>query len=217
MNSEKRTREAGEAFARDTKDHEMAVLHDDGLYRHLRFTRMTEQEDETRKPSPYWFELVTWPGCLAVNGDMGSYVFSRLPDMFEFFRGHEPNQSYWAEKLCGVRQVREYDEEHFRQHILDDVKDAVEAGTAPDGLSEAVREQVLDADGTTWEQGARRILDDFAYLPPDAEPGAEPWRFTGAWKWDLSEYTHQFLWCCCAIPWGIGVYDLARAAKAVAA
>ena len=54
--------EAAEAFARDTADHQMTVLHDDGLYRHLRFIRMAEQEDGTRKPTSfYWyFESPRW-------------------------------------------------------------------------------------------------------------------------------------------------------------
>src|SRR5690606_1795679 len=76
--------------------HEMTVLLDDGLYRHLRFAR----------PDSYCmsFSLVTWPGYLAYSGDMGNFVFTRLPDMFAFFRGPLDSMSrdYWAEKCVAA-------------------------------------------------------------------------------------------------------------------
>ena len=28
------------------------------------------------------FDIVTWPGYLCYSGDMGCFVFTRLPDMF---------------------------------------------------------------------------------------------------------------------------------------
>lgn len=54
------------------------MLHEDGIYRHIRF----------RQPGTMCmhFDLITWPGYLCYTGDMGTYVFTRLADMFEFFR-----------------------------------------------------------------------------------------------------------------------------------
>src|SRR3954466_1726422 len=77
-----------------TRPHEVTVLHDDGLYRHLRF----------RSPdhSAYWFDLITVPGCLIFRGDGDSFVFSRTEDMFGFFRSSREgsiNPTYWSEKL----------------------------------------------------------------------------------------------------------------------
>lgn len=68
---------AHERFAADTSEHRMRILHDDGLYRHLRFSA----------PGTYiyGFDLITWPGFLAIAGDMGERVFSRISDMFGFF------------------------------------------------------------------------------------------------------------------------------------
>ena len=65
-------------FLRDVAEHEMIVVRDDGVHRHIRF----------KKPgtSCMHFDLITWPGYLCYTGDMGTYVFSRLTDMFEFFR-----------------------------------------------------------------------------------------------------------------------------------
>src|ERR1700722_8964450 len=102
----------------------MTVLHDDGLYRHLRFIRMVEQEDGSRKPTSfYWFDVITWPGCLTINGDMETFTFSRVTDMLEFFRGHEPNYGYWAEKARGGTQVRRYSDERFRQLVAEHLDD----------------------------------------------------------------------------------------------
>lgn len=65
-------------FERDVAEHQMQVLRDDRLYRHLLF----------KKPGTgcYHFNIVTYPGTLVYTGDMGSFVFQRLEDMFEFFR-----------------------------------------------------------------------------------------------------------------------------------
>jgi hypothetical protein len=211
--AQRTAQQAAEAFTRDAADHELTILHDDGLYRHLRFVRMVTQEDGTRKPtSSYWFDVITWPGSLAVNGDMEGFMFSRLTDMFEFFRGHEPNPQYWAEKLQGQPRVKGYSEEVFRQNVLDDYAGAVDCGGVPKGLGRAIREQVLGNGDTYFEQGARDVLDEFEYLPGDAPAVGKPWRFDNTWEWDLTDYTHQFLWCCSAIPWGIGRYDQAKAA-----
>ena len=92
-----------ERFARETAKHRMTVLHDDGLYRHLRFTEMHLCNDAEWRTTNgfYWFDLITWPGSLTINGDCGTYTFSRITDMFEFFRGYGINPQYWAEKVQG--------------------------------------------------------------------------------------------------------------------
>ena len=71
---------SAEGFLKDVKNHGMEVRRDDGLYRHLIFRAPKDSWHQ-------WFEVVTWPGSLAINGDMGSWCFSRIEDMFEFFRG----------------------------------------------------------------------------------------------------------------------------------
>ncbi len=110
---------ARERFERDTADHEMEVLHDDGLYRHLRFSAPDTY--------CYGYDLVTWPGYLVICGDMGDYTFTRIRDMFEFFAGERQapgiNPSYWAQKLCGDRGgrdiARQYSEDAFRAHVIE--------------------------------------------------------------------------------------------------
>ena len=62
-------------------------------YRHLLF----------RQPNSgnMWFEIITWPDSLMIRGDMGSWSFSRVQDMFTFFRSDQLkiNPSYWTEKI----------------------------------------------------------------------------------------------------------------------
>jgi hypothetical protein len=206
--------DAGERFARDTADHALTVLHDDGLYRHLRF----------KKPesSFYWFDLVTWPGVLAINGDMGTFTFSRTTDMFEFFRRAPGwnigtiNPQYWAEKIQGGTPTSEYSEDLFRSAVTEDVANAI-AGGVPAGLARAVREEVLDEYYTSTESEAMRAVDEFEFeypdgLLPNGSTKYSRWRFVDTYEWNLHTWSHQYLWCCHAIQWGIEQCDKARVA-----
>ena len=191
--------EIAERFAKETAGHEMTVLHDDGLYRHLRF----------RDPeSPfYWFDLVTWPGNLAVNGDCGSFIFARTTDMFEFFRRGEINPGYWAEKIRCGSSLKSYSEDKFRQLVIEHFIDAARYGGIPKGLGKAVREDLLRVHETYDESGARQVLDGFAFCD---------FRFHDTWEWDLHDWDWTFLWCCHAIRWGIRQYDAASKQEAAA-
>lgn len=101
------TEVAAQRFPKDVADHELTILRDDGLYRHLRCAQPGT--------GSYWFEIVTWPGALAIRGDAGDgYLFSRIDDMLEFFRRPDQriNPQYWAEKLGqGCRRVEVYSED----------------------------------------------------------------------------------------------------------
>ena len=185
-------------FERDTAEHELTVLHDDGLYRHLRVAQPGNSE--------YWYDLVTWPGCLAVRGDFGDdWIFSRQRDMFEFFRRDRINPHYWAQKTeRGRDSCRVYDEAAFRQRVTEAFVGAVRDSDAPRGLGRALRADVLDFDLST-EDSARKLLEDFEF---------EGFRFEDTWEWDFREYDPAYLWSCHAIVEGIRRYDLHRAAEA---
>jgi len=178
-----------ESFSKEVANHEMTVIREDGLYRHLKFANPNT--------SRYWFELVTWPGSLAIKGDMGGYMFSRVEDMFKFFRGSEIDPRYWAEKLSPDSCVKEYSEEQFRQIVTEQFVEAVRYSDAPKGLGKAVRQQILDGDIYS-EPHARRLLETFEY---------EGFRFADAWEWDFTGYIWPYLWCCHAIQWGISQHD----------
>jgi hypothetical protein len=140
----------GDYFRATVAEHQMTVLHEQDLYRHIRFA----------KPGTglCHFDLVTWPGYLTISGDLEAYTFRRLTDMFEFFAGdRQINPVYWSEKLCndhGRRGVLEFHEDLFREKVLDHVKDHEDEYP---GLVAALQEQVFDED-CSFEQDARHWL-----------------------------------------------------------
>jgi hypothetical protein len=193
-----------ERFAGDTKSHELTVLRDDGLYRHLRF----------QKPgtSIYRFDIVTWPGYLAFVGDAGDFVFARTADMLEFFvpKGREGreaiNPQYWSEKLVAPKHdaAETYSYQVFCQRVQEWFKD-VSLDLTPAGqadLGDAVNEHLLSPylDAVHSEHDAHVLLRDFE---------CQGTRVYDSWEWNLREYRHDFLWCCYALVWGIARYRAA--------
>lgn len=138
--------------------HRMTVLHDDGLYRHLRFANPEFGE--------YWFELATWPGHLAITGDIGANVFARDTDMIAFFAGAARiNPSYWSEKIVDSSPTKVHTELSVRR-LLDDVIDALAAEN--DTLTAVGEEPRFDLD--EW---ARTLDDDVLVFGDDAQGAQE--------------------------------------------
>ena len=210
-------------FSRDTARHEMTVLLDNGVYRHILFKRPGD--------SSYHFELVTYPGYLCFSGDMGCYVFSRLRDMVDVFRssGHEKsapdapavrniNPSYWSEKLQAVDGRRkagfeEFSSEAFEQVVKEQLvqwcRDHPKLGR--EGRAELRRQlvwEVLDC-SNNGEHEAIKAGMDFS-----EEIEGIRFQFDEFWDHDFTRYTHSFLWACFAIAWGVQRYDEYKAAEA---
>lgn len=205
VSSDDRAEDIASRFREDTQKHQMMVLHEDGLYRHLRFTSNPTGYGE------YWFDLITWPGCLTVRGDYGeAYTFSRERDMFPFFRSRSGgiNPHYWAQKLDGgTNSVKTYSEDLFRQLVVEHFVDAVRWSDAPRGLGLAIRERILNQD--LYDEGdARDLLESFEF---------KGFEFSDVWEWSFGDWDRSFLWACHAIVWGIGQYDAARKTAEVAA
>jgi hypothetical protein len=187
----------------------MAILRDDGVNRHLRF----------RQPNTniFMFEIVTWPGYLCYSGDMGCYVFSRIDDMFQFFRAdrqHMPltdgntlaiNPGYWGEKLqaqsmfgdgfkkFSADRLREVVKSSYDDHIADaDLSDGDKAD-----LWQEIERQVL-ANADNGEYAVREAMQDFDH---------HGFTFSDSWEYRLTDYTWNFIWCCYALAWAIGKYD----------
>jgi hypothetical protein len=180
-------------FAGDTARHEMTVLHDDGLYRHLRFRQPRTNE--------FWFDLITWPGSLTIRGDYGeAYTFSRELDMLPFFRSRRGgiNPHYWLQKVDSGREAaKEYSEKLFRQIVCELFVDAVRFSDAPRGIGKEVRAEILDQD-LSDEGEARKLLESFEFKGFD---------FGETWEFSFRDYDWSFLWACHAIVWGIARYD----------
>lgn len=199
-----------ERFQKDVDSHEMEVLHDDGLYRHLRFSNGGS--------SIYQFNITTWPGYLCISGDMGCFVFSRVRDMFGFFRGEDGqlgiNPGYWMEKVqagAGSEVAREicteWDEEDFRAEIRKRFDDYVEDEELDEAAAAELWSEIEDEvlEETDLEAVAMRNAMEFRH---------DDFEFTDFFEVRCTKYTFRYLWCCWAIVWGIGVYDKAKEAEA---
>lgn len=205
-----------EEFLKDVKDHQIEIIYERGVYRHITF----------RRPNTICmgFDLITWPGYLCYTGDMGTYVFRRLNDMFEFFRkepydkGELPiNPFYWEEKVQAVDRsygdegrTREYSAELFKARVREWVADMAAEMNEKEHAKflEAIEDEVLDF-AEYGEQVARKAAYDFTWNRKDV--------FTDFQEQSFREFTHRFLWCCYALVWGIKQYDKAKAASSEAA
>lgn len=205
-------------FLKDVDRHQMQLLMDNGIYRHIRFKRPDS--------SCMYFDLITWPGYLAYVGDMGAYTFSRLNDMFEFFR-KEPrdgarlsiNLGYWSEKLqaadCSGRRdggSMEYDPEKFNSIVKEKYVEWCREYLRDDkeGRRE-LREEIerLIANGEDGEDAAHIAARDFRF-----KRGSRTFEFHDFWEHNLRNFTTRFVWCCYALSWGIQQYDNAKVTEA---
>lgn len=215
-------------FDADTAEHQMTVLHDDGLYRHLRFA----------KPGTgfYWFEVVTWPGTLTLSGDHGCWTFRRVEDMFEFFRDSRGvtriNPGYWAEKLVvghsgGYKAAQQYDGEHYVAEVNKEITEFLEDGRGaawPDDVKKALRDLVdeevlMDSYGNEPPANdtlAHTALAEFRFNHVDEDSNTYQFEFHDTWEWNLEQLTVHYLWSCWAIVHAIAAYDAHKAEEAAA-
>jgi hypothetical protein len=202
-------------FERDVANHAMTIVRDDGTDRHIKFRNKDGG-------SSYWFEILTWPGALCIRGDCGTYVFSRLTDMFEFFRtdrGRDPaklyiNEGYWSEKLQAVScdgygkgAAKEFSSERFEQHVKDQFESYFEGRVISDNKRASlwldIQSEVLDYLNDGDERDAFNRLGNFR--------GDEfPRLFEDCWEWRCMEYKFRFIWNLYAIAWAIRQYDTAK-------
>lgn len=185
-------------FLSTVANHQMEIVRDDGVNRHLKFS--------TPGTSNRWFELLTWPGKLCISGDMGTFVFTRLKDMFGFFRSEDErinkseslriNPGYWAEKCIASDRdgVERFNSDTFKARI----SEWLDGREASNELRDEVEAEVI-----SWaNNGEFRALD-----------AALTFRFKGALVFEnfyevcCKEYTYSYLWCCYAIARGIQQYD----------
>jgi len=131
-----------EQFIENTKEHELTVLHDDGLYRHLMM----------RKPnsSNMYYEVITWPGYLSIVGDMGSSTFSRIPDMFDFFRTEQLgiNLGYWTEKEVSTSKFgknTEFDTEELSRLLNEWLQRWIESEEPSNEKIENIKQAIEEA------------------------------------------------------------------------
>lgn len=182
-----------EQFLKDVAKHEMFVKLDQGVYRHIVFQQPTHGY-------LHRFEIITTPWRLMITGDMGTWVFARLEDMFQFFRtdSGDINVDYWAEKLHnGARGTssagKVYDGDAYRARLIESLDDY--------GLTKAKRASIirelkqLDFDDEHW---ILNQINNFEY---------DGFTFQDVWEIDMTVYSYHFVWCCYAIAWAIQQWD----------
>lgn len=194
-------------FKRDTANHTMKVHLNNDLYRHIEFSKGGS--------SIYRFDLITWPGCLTIHGDCGTFTFERLSDMFNFFRMKEHhkgelfiNPHYWQEKLqagscsSGAKAISEqFSLQKFKKEVGDWFNSRYPKGdkttkTERQEVLQDIKTQILDA--AEDEYSAVQAIRDF---------DSELIFFSDFWEVDYTEYKSNYLWCLYAIVWGISEFD----------
>lgn len=188
-------------FESDVAEHKMTVKLDHGVYRHLRFGRPATVINS--------FHIITYPGGLLFRGDRGDYVFERTEDMFDFFRGSRRiDPSYWGEKVTAQDKgspVKGWSWQGFAAEAREALEDyLVNCELSEDwrvALWGELEDEVIGSD----DQGRDHHIEAIR----EFEVGGRC-PFRDAWEWSCEEYSYQFLWCCHAILWAVGVWDVER-------
>lgn len=195
-------------FLDNVKDHKMEVIRVDGVNRHIRFKK--------EGTLSYYFDLITWPGHLCIAGDMGTYVFKRLHDMFDFFKTDSQekssdtlgvNLSYWAEKLVAKGETEyKFSPDLFIQEISSifsdyDFKSIEEAQDCFQQLTDDLIEMAVYDDGNFSDETLRQAAIDFTHKSGFSLKSYFEEGFT-------YEYVYPYTWCCYAIAWGIKQFGL---------
>lgn len=209
-------------FLKDVANHQMKVLHHDGIYRHLIFRQPGDNSWNM------WFDLVTWPGNLVIRGDMGTWTFSRLDDMFAFFRSTgelKINDSYWAEKLQngtsgGRKNAKEFSVETFAEELTAHAEGHFDENDSNrTALVQAVKDEILIYD-TKFELFEAVHDFEWKYRIDDDQSeryGDHVFKFDTSDLPDGETYGYHFIWCLYAIVWGIQQWDATVEASKVAA
>lgn len=183
-------------FFESVKNHAMTIENDSGHHRCVHFGKLGS--------SDYHFRLVTWPGHLAISGDMGDFVFSRTEDMFDFFRGEVINPYYWGQKLTSVSKFGGYevfDWDLFVTQLKDQLIDRHADQHTADEVEIALTERLRYIEEDEW--GAAELIrnwdvdEDFLQIEPYEAPSGK-------------KLSYQYLWCLRAIVWGVEQYDQAK-------
>ena len=166
--------------------HELTVLHNDDDYRHL---RMRARDEDGGLNLLLGYDVVTWPGALAVSGDAlpegaEGVIFSRLRDPIEFFTvppsglgpsGPDIDYAHWVEKLRGPAQTIGF--EHDPSLFLASVRRHLAEHVADGELS------VVDAERIAADAENHQYNEDDAYAWLDLGPQKE--LFPDAWEYNF--------------------------------
>lgn len=186
------------------KNHKLTILRDDGLYRHLR-VGIPGQNMES-------WHIHTWPGYLAMVGDMGDWVFSRLDDMLCFFRsdpgeGLQINPGYWSEKLQAQEREgwSEFSIEAFHERVEEWAIEACNVDSF-----EEIPEEKRDELDTLLDAG-----DEYEAVAAQRDFRSDWLDLTDFWdgRYTCQRIRDHYLFACYAIAWTVKLYDEQRPTK----
>lgn len=202
-------------FCENTKDHRLTVEREAGVERRLYVS--------TPGTGMWSWHVITWPGYLAVVGDIADgYVFSRVTDMLDFFSSGaaidleaEPPRidvRYWAEKLQGPARnsVRIYSAQRFLAWVQSCLDEHHELGT--EAIAEIKAELAEAEDPQPVQQqlddvlARRREVLDEAGEAGENEHEAIDWIYTQSQdliadpsEAELRDWDVHFIYACWAI------------------
>lgn len=204
-----------ELFLNDVKEHELTILHDESFFRHI---RLSKPNDSNKK-----FYLTTFPGHLVFSGDMGTFAFRRLHDMFHFFRSTTDclhiNPGYWSEKCEAENRfgngIKSFSHDLFAEIVNGLAKEFINEGGLKEYASQfgsikrATKSFLSEINdlikSTENDYAAHQSMCDYEFLEFDLT--ATDVFGEDSWEYDFTDYTYHFIWCCYAIQWGIMQYD----------
>lgn len=200
------------AMKANTADHTLTVLHDDGLYRHLRMS--------AGDSIAFSWDVITWPGSLAIRGDIGrELIFTRKTDMLDFFRdpdyddtvagGGAPriNPDYWAEKTRAAG-LKTFELEPAMAEVAEHMVNALMWSASCNDWSENLATccALIEA----WEDFRSACRIGYG----DEERAIVSWLMDNpdvgdhdAWEWDLRVWSHSYLMTCYAIVTTVAAWD----------
>lgn len=211
--------EAWLAMKANTANHTLTVLHDDGLYRHLRMS--------AGNSIAFSWDIITWPGSLAIRGDIGrELVFTRHTDMLDFFRdpdydvtvagGGAPriNPDYWAEKTK-TAELKTFELEPAMAEVAEHMVDALTWSTSYNDWSENLATYCALVEAWKDFRSACHIGDDeekqraiISWLMNNPDVGD-----ADAWEWDLRVWDYNYLMTCYAIVATVAAWDRRNSAN----
>ena len=188
-----------EQFLDDVKRHEITIHQNNGVYRHLTF----KNADDCHQS----FNITTFPDHLVITGDMGTLVFSRLYDMFNFFRSDDLRikPDCWDEKIQSMS--RRAKDASFLEFDIDKIKEyaqkIINNFINDNMLSKWQEEDLLK----TFKSEILRSEDEHELVEAIRQFSFRDVDFTDFREGDYSEYRYEYIWLCYAIVWGIKKFD----------
>lgn len=188
-----------EQFLNDVKNHELTIHKNNGVYRHLTFANPNDCDK--------YFNITTFPNYLVITGDMGALVFSRLHDMFNFFRSNDLkiNSGYWAEKIQSasyqgkIESYSEFDTDEVKRFAQEYLDDFLEQNM----LSELDKEELLEE----FDSEILHSEDEYEIVEAIRNFDCHGFDFEEFWEGYYRKYRYHYIWLCYAIVWGIKKFD----------